>query len=197
MKHSSTRELFDYWNVQRGQRAAPERSDIDPAAIRGALADTFILSFDERSGHPFRIAGTRVCALFARELKGQSFLALWSRDGLEAIRNLATIVAHESIGVVASAAGRAAEDNSQLDLELLLLPLRNFGRTDSRLLGALAPTEAPRWLGARPLRGLTLGSLRYVGPGLTSSAPSAPPQPVTPIAGRVRHGLVVYDGGLS
>src|SRR5882724_4487529 len=73
MKHSSTRELYNYWNLRRGSRAAPERSDIEPGAIRRVLADTFMLSFDPQGGHPFRIAGTRVCALFGRELKGNAF----------------------------------------------------------------------------------------------------------------------------
>jgi hypothetical protein len=73
MKHSSIRELFDYWNERRGRRAAPERGDIEPGDIRGVLADTFILAFDAPASHPFRIAGTRVCALFGRELKGEAF----------------------------------------------------------------------------------------------------------------------------
>src|SRR4051812_35751029 len=46
MKHPSVRELYHYWIAQRGLRAAPERSDIEPSAIRRALADTFILACD-------------------------------------------------------------------------------------------------------------------------------------------------------
>jgi hypothetical protein len=46
MKHPSNRELFDYWNEQRGSRLAPERDEIDPHAIRRVLADMFILSFE-------------------------------------------------------------------------------------------------------------------------------------------------------
>jgi hypothetical protein len=78
MKHPSIRQLFDHWNARRGRRAVPERSDIEPSAIRGVLADTFILSFQPCAGHPFRVAGTRVCALFGRELKGEPFTDLWS-----------------------------------------------------------------------------------------------------------------------
>ena len=46
MKHQSTRALFDYWNKKRGTRPAPERGDIDPAEIRNALSDTFMLAAD-------------------------------------------------------------------------------------------------------------------------------------------------------
>ena len=208
MKHPSIRELFEYWNARRGGRPAPERAEIEPAAIRRVLADTFILSFDPAAGHPFRIAGTRVCALFNRELKGEAFLDLWSMESRRDIRDLLMIVADESVGVAASASGmRAAQagprslrtPNDSVRLELVLLPLSHHGRTDARFLGALAPSEPPAWLGTSPLAGLTLGTHRYVAPA--ASAP--PPLTIAPKAhyglggGRIRQGFVVYDGGQS
>ena len=63
MKHPSIRQLFDYWNERRGRRLAPEREDIEPHAIRGVLADSFILSFDPSSAPSVpdrRYAGLRV-----------------------------------------------------------------------------------------------------------------------------------------
>src|SRR3954467_12971152 len=135
MKHSSIRELFNYWNESRGHRPAPERNDIEPGSIRRVLADTFILTFDKSAGHPFRIAGTRACAAFGRELKGEAFVDLWSADCRNMVRNLLTIVANEAIGVVAGAQG-VSTDGSKLDFELLVLPLSQRGRTDVRVLGA-------------------------------------------------------------
>ena len=41
-------------------------------------SDTFILALDGSADHPIRLAGTRVCALFDREIKGEAFLRLWS-----------------------------------------------------------------------------------------------------------------------
>ena len=49
MKHPSNRELFDYWNERRGERLAPERADIEPAAIRQVLGDTFVHRSERRS----------------------------------------------------------------------------------------------------------------------------------------------------
>jgi hypothetical protein len=72
MKHPSNRELFD-WNMRRGERLAPERADIEPSAIRKILGDAFVLERHGVSNPVFRLAGTRLCALFARELKGESF----------------------------------------------------------------------------------------------------------------------------
>ena len=203
MKHPSVRELFDYWNARRGRRPVPERAEIEPGEIRRVLADTFILSFEPGAGHPFRIAGTRVCALFSRELKGESFLDLWSIESRNDIRDLLKIVADESVGVVASASAANAAGAS-LGLELVLLPLSHHGRTDARFLGALAPSAQPAWLGTSALVDLTLGTYRYVGPALAGTpvprafAPKLADGPhIGPHAGRIRHGLVVYDGGQS
>jgi hypothetical protein len=203
MKHRSIRELFDYWNDRRGNHLAPERADIEPGAIRRVLADTFILSCEPHRGHPFRIAGTRVCALFGRELKGKSFLDLWSVAHRKDVRTLLAIVADESVGVVASAEGTGAA-GAALSLELLLLPLRHHGQSDARLLGALAPSEPALWLGTHALSDLTVGTHRYVGPAVAGEArtvvplrppqPPRPPRPLRPL-GRLRHGFVVYDGG--
>jgi hypothetical protein len=158
MKHPSSRELFDYWNQRRGRRPAPERADIEPGAIRRVLADTFILSFEPRMGHPFRLAGTRVCALFGRELKGEAFLDLWPAHGRKEMRDLLAIVAHESVGVVASVSG-ASTAGAALSLEFLALPLGHHGQT-TRLLGALAPSEPPTWLATSAVVDLRLGTHR-------------------------------------
>lgn len=193
MKHSSIRELFDYWNTRRGTRSAPERGEIEPGAIRHVLADTFMLTFDPRTGHPFRIAGTRVCAAFGRELKGAAFTEIWAAASRDPIRDLLTTVATESVGVVAAASGRSCE-GAALELEFLVLPLAHRAGASARILGALVPTEVPYWLGTQTLGRLALGMIRYLGP---QTGPYSVPRaaPGVPSNARVRHGLVVYDGG--
>jgi hypothetical protein len=190
MRHPSTRELFEYWNLRRGDRAAPDRADIEPGAIRKVLADTFILCFDEAAGHPFRIAGTRVCATFGRELKNERFLGLWAPGSAQQMRDLVNIVCNEAVGFVASARGTSTAGTTH-DVELLVLPLGHRGRSNARILGGLAPRDAAHWLGACTLGNLTLGTPRYLGPGLEPAPPIAPVRP----EGRIRHGFVVYDGG--
>jgi hypothetical protein len=208
MKHPSIRELFEYWNGQRGSRLAPERAEIEPGAIRRVLADTFILSVEPAAGHPFRIAGTRVCALFNRELKGEAFLDLWSTESRRDVSDLLTIVADESVAVAASASAVCTAQAGlpsqraidRVRLELVLLPLRHHGRTDARFLGALAPSEPPAWLGTSPPAGLTLGTHRYVGPAAAGTPRGSAILPKAHLAlggGRIRHGFVVYDGGQS
>ena len=189
MKHPSIRELFHYWDERRGGRAMPERADIEPAAIRRVLADTFILSFEPAAGHPFRIAGTRVCALFGRELKGESFLRLFSHRARSDMGALLAIVAEEAVGVVGSASASRAEGCDR-HLELLLLPLGHEGQGTARLLGALAPGDSLQWPRERGLAALTLGSYRF----LVADAVISPPAQVV-VEKRGRPNLVVYEGG--
>jgi len=169
MKQASSRELFGYWTARRGKRPAPERGEIEPSAIRRALGDVFILEFERRGGHLFRLAGTRVCALFGRELKNEPLLGLWDEETRAPLAQLLAVVADEATGVVAAATGRTAEGWSQ-DLELVLLPLAHRGNTHARMIGALSPLAAPFWLGASHLGALTLGSVRHLNPALEAPA---------------------------
>lgn len=203
MKHPTSRLLHTYWDRVRGDRAAPERSDIEPGAIRNLLADALILSVDvpaERAA--FRLAGTRVCALFQRELRGSDFSSLWGQPDADPWR-LVEAVALDTVGMVAGLSGEAAGGET-VDLELLLLPLRHRGQTQSRILGSLSPHVIPHWLGLRPLVRLRATSLRVLGPtGTEASAVDEAnvlqgvPEPANDSAPR-RHGhLLVHPGGRS
>src|ERR1700694_4005756 len=72
MKHAAARELHAYWDRLRAGRAAPERSDLDPGAIKNLLGDVFLVEVMEAERYVIRLAGTRICALLGRELKGRS-----------------------------------------------------------------------------------------------------------------------------
>jgi hypothetical protein len=192
MKHASTRAVYDYWNRKRGIRAAPDRTDIDPSEIRHALSDTFMLAADFIDQLRFRLAGTRVCALFGREIKGEAFAPLWSETSRNAIDDLLTLVTHETTGAVAGLTGRT-EDGAETDLELLLLPLAHIGHARIRALGVLAPTSPPYWLGAKPVVELALGTLRHIGAGVENRFALRIVREAD--GARLRHGFVVYSGG--
>jgi hypothetical protein len=159
VKLAATQELHAYWRAVKGARSAPERNDIDPGAIRGVLADTFILEFQPTVGFPMRIAGTRTNGMFQRELRGAPFLELWRRDDRAEIGGLIETVSDEAQPFLVGAAG-GPTDVDVVDVEILLLPLRHHGATHSRILGSCAPRRAPEWLGLLPLGPLSLISLR-------------------------------------
>jgi hypothetical protein len=192
MKHPSTLAVFEYWNRTRETRPAPERADIDPTEIRHALSDTFMLAADFVDTLRFRLAGTRVCALFGREIKGEAFAELWSEESRKALKDVLSIVTDETSGAVAGLTGRT-EDGAETDLELLLLPLAHIGHARIRALGVLAPLVPPYWIGAKPVTELTLGTLRHI--GADAKIRFAPRFMPAVEGARIRHGFVVYSGG--
>jgi hypothetical protein len=165
MKLAASQALYAHWSSLCRGRRAPERSDIDPAAIRHVLAQTFLLDVDpdEREGRdlPIRLSGTRLDALFGRDLKGSSFGRLWGETHRRPIREIVTDVLDESLPAVIG--GSAGPDGAQpLRFEMLLLPLRHLGRTHARMLGSLAFASTPTWLGLRPVCDLNVTSWRML-----------------------------------
>jgi hypothetical protein len=95
MKHPSNREFYAYWDDKRGVARAPDRSEIEPGAVRELLGDIFVLSYDAAAGYPFRVAGTRVCALLGCDLKDRSFSALFAAPARREIEEIIAVVAEE------------------------------------------------------------------------------------------------------
>jgi hypothetical protein len=183
MKHPSSREFFAYWDEKRGLARAPDRSEIEPGAVRELLGDIFVLSYDAAAGYPFRVAGTRVCALLGCDQKDRSFSTLFGPAGRREIEEIITVVAEELLAAVAGVTA-TAEDGSTAHLELLLLPFNNRAHTPLSLTGLLAPFEDGHSL----LRDFKLTSFRYM---------AHPPQRFVPRALRklaVARGFMVYEG---
>jgi hypothetical protein len=183
MKHPSTREFFAYWDEKRGGARAPDRSEIEPGAVRELLGDIFVLSYDATSGYPFRVAGTRVCALLGCDLKDRSFSALFAPDARREIEGIIAAVAEEMLAAVAGITA-TSEDGSPAHLELLLLPFNARAHTPISLTGLLAPFECERGL----LKDFKLTSWRYLGHRQQSLVPRALRKL------RIAHGFMVYEG---
>ncbi len=187
MKHAGSRELYAYWDEKRGRRPAPERAEIEPGAIRNVLSDAFILALDAGAGHPFRLAGTRVCALFGRELKSEPFIGLWAAASQRTIADLITILEDEQVGTVAGVSAQNG-DGEPIELELLLLPLSSPRPSLARTIGILAPLKIPEWLGSSPLGALNLGPRRHLGATLETRI-------LPRFMAQRRRQFIVHDGG--
>lgn len=202
MKHASSRELFRYWTTLRGERPAPAREEIDPAALRRVLGDSFILSFEPASGHMIRLAGTRVCALFCREMKATSFLRLWAHESRGLMTSLVDVVTAELTAVVAGAHGQTHSE-PPVPLELLMLPLAPRATHPGGLIGVLAPLEPAYWIGSHPVKTLSLGAFRHIAAETAAvflprtPIPAHPGNPMRPPPRHNRPRLVVHEGGAA
>ena len=182
MKHPSTNAYFAYWDAKRRDERAPDRSAIEPAEIRDLLGDVFVLSYDAGAGFPFRVAGTRVCALFGRDLKQTSFLDLFSGTSRREIEDIATVVAEETLGALAGVTARMPS-GEPLHLELLLLPFSARAHMPISMTGLLAPFETSSGL----IVELELTSHRFL----------HRPEKIVPRALRklaIARGFMVYEG---
>lgn len=209
MRHSISKELFAYWNMLRGPRAAPERLDIDPSVIRSLLADTFIVDHDSTLGYPLRLSGTRNNQLFDRELRLKPFLDLWCPQDKIRISRMIEAVSDDLLPICASI--EATSGHEHLSLEMLLLPLRHHGLSHSRLLGCLTPMTTPDWIGLRPIGPMRVNTSRIleVSPFMPPTASSLPhPRAHLPVFERRNNGfrgqrlqprtlrhLTIYEGG--
>jgi hypothetical protein len=206
MKLDGTIALFQYWNRLRAGRSAPKRTEVEPADIKTLLADTFILEKDARGEAVFRLAGTRLCATYGRELKGFAFASLWKDKDQRMVHRLAYGAFNAKSVVVISYQG-SSQSGRSVEFELLMLPL-DGGLENPRCLGAAIAAERPFWLGADPLVESAIDSVRVIDPDrepmFLKSRPAialpslAPSQSVlaqsTGRGKRIRH-LIVLEGG--
>lgn len=209
MKQDASVALFHYWDRLRSGRPAPQRAEIEPSDIKTLLADTFILERDTRGEAIFRLAGTRLCAMYGRELKGFLFPSLWRSTDQRMVAKLAESV-FDCRGVVVVDYDGISQRQNSVNLELLLLPLA--GDTGHRrALGIISAQRSPYWLGNDPLSDAKMNSVRVVDPDreplFLKNCPAVPVPSLAPNslaasqnsilqtgARRIRH-LVVLPGG--
>lgn len=203
MKHTTSRVLFDYWNEVRSGRPAPRRFEIEPSRISTILAQTIILERVDFETYRFRLAGTRVCEYFGRELRGEDLFTLWdSEDDRQTLEHHLSLITRQfKVGRFTLRA--TTGDQQTVAFEMLLLPLVHTRGIVDRCLGSVS------LLGSLPHdRDMQLSDFRLVATELL--APDQPnPQDSDNVAtfthdvrmARIvrsdRRQFRVYEGGLG
>ncbi len=159
MKHPSARALHAYWERLRGTRAAPERAEIEPAKIGRLLGDIFLLELGISPRFAVRLAGTRLCALMGQEIRARGLGELFATEDRPALFGALEGAADDALPLVAGLVGEAA-DGREIELEMIVLPLRHRGKTHARMLGSILPLDVPYWTGTVPLERLHLKTIR-------------------------------------
>ncbi|MGD9868911.1 MAG: PAS domain-containing protein [Hyphomicrobiales bacterium] len=202
MEHATSRQIYHYWNLVRGGRKAPERFEIEPAQIAGALPQTFVLECASYRRYPFRLAGTRICTQFGMEMRGTDLMELWTGDDREAADTLLHNVVEECAAAVL-VFDSLREDGRSLRSEMVLLPLLHGSRKVNRIIGAISPAEDPYWLGTAPFASHSLAAFDLIWPdGKPRSVANeetlrgALPEPVAVTLDGKRK-FRVYEGGRS
>jgi hypothetical protein len=148
MKQRTLFTLYSYWNEVRAGRLAPRRLEIEPSRIAGILAETFMLERVDQATYPYRLAGTRLCELMGRELRGTNFIAGWRQEDRPTVERLLASVCDQGAAVTLTA-DAGSDARHPLEVETILLPLLHAGSTVGRIIGATSASgsaSAQHWL---------------------------------------------------
>lgn len=189
MRHAASRQLHAYWDALRAGRPAPERDEIDPAAIRDVLASVFMLEvaalpLPRPADATFRLSGTRLDALFGRTLRGSTFDRLWAPASAALAADALGAVLDRRHPVLVAARG-GPDGRRAVDLELLLLPLDSAGGARRRVLGALSTAHTPDWMGLCAAAALDI----------LPSPEGRPDRPARAFGRRAARWFTVFPGG--
>src|SRR5262249_40017523 len=122
------------------------------------------------------------------------FVGLWTQEDRPAMLDRLTAAVEECAGFIAGVTAHSA-DQATVELELLVLPLRNRDPRQNRLLGVLAPIVPPYWPGVKAIESMTCGTVRHL--GADSRFVMAPRLVPGDDNNRTRRGFIVYTGGRS
>ena len=180
MKHDWTADLLTYWDRLRGTRAAPDRRDISPRDLAGKLPNIFILRSDsediihaELAGIPrarqwqFRLAGTRLCSIYGRELRNTRFLSLWHEDVRSWLAEQLHLSGLDYRPLRLEHTSQTLNEKS-CHFETLLLPLHESDGTLA-WIGSMVALDQPLWLGSEPLISNYMGLATAAAPAQDNS----------------------------
>jgi hypothetical protein len=196
--------LYKYWDRIRNNRRAPRRFEIEPSEISPILSETFILERRHHDDYRFRIAGTRICEHFGKELRGLNVLDFWQPPHWQAVCALLDIISEDAAAGVIQFRAYAQPDR-KAEFEMVLLPLIHREPAISRVLGAIAPMATPYWLGMVPLTRFEIlkaeemwpSGFGHGGAGTNPEFPYASNAQDHRIVEVDRRRFRIYDGGLS
>lgn len=209
MYQQKNQDLLNYWNSVRGNRIAPKRVEIIPAAIGHILPVTFILEKRPTNNLHFRLAGSKLCEIFGKEFRNLDFIDCWP----EAEQPILGTYLNQLLtdGTIVSIVFQAKSSSDHIgDFEMLFLPMIHGGSKIDRILGSISPIGDIPWLGLTKLdfheinevhisllRGTSLNELNMKstsGP-LASNVTTLPFLPHKRLVEGENCSLRVFDGG--
>lgn len=135
VRYAPLAQIEGYWNSLRGNRMMPQRAEIDPRGLKGALEYCFVLERIAPGLARLRVAGSHLGDLMGMEVRGMpisAFLTAGSRERFgKALEEVFETPATATITLSAETGfGRPA-----LAARMLVLPVRSDLGDVSRVLG--------------------------------------------------------------
>ncbi|BCW88331.1 hypothetical protein sos41_14700 [Alphaproteobacteria bacterium SO-S41] len=137
MRQTAAKAILSYWQAIAPEAGgAPAHATVEPRALKAQLPDLFLVERLDRAVFAFRLAGTRLCARYGRELRDHDFVRLWpaAQQGeilAQLNRCLQTAQPVMLRGVAATL------DGKPVGFEIVLMPLTDAEGRATRVLGAM------------------------------------------------------------
>lgn len=193
--HPGSRQLFRQWEMLRAERACPTREDFEFAPLKTILPDIVVIDRDFlRNSFRFRLAGTRVCALFNQNLTGYDATTGWDSFESDVIsRHLLTVVNQQQPAVIRM---RLTTDRGQVvAAELIALPVQMRESHRMQIIGGLFPFRAAQSLGHSGIVKRELVSARVIWTEHLQPLQRTEPESVVPPMRLTRRDFTLIDGG--
>ena len=132
MKHTTSRELFEYWNRRRAGNPVPLRADIEPFDLGRKLVDTFLIQIDGTGSSKYRFCGSNIANRYGHDLTGEDFLLAWSVEDRQQVANGLRQMLQSGHGFIAGLAAETA-GGGLINYEMTVLPLRGENEIDQAI----------------------------------------------------------------
>jgi hypothetical protein len=160
--HPGSRALFRHWETLRAERPCPNRDELELGAVVEFVPDLFIMERDHiRQSFRYRLAGSRVCELFAVNLTSKNALEGWDSFETDVIYKHLL----QTIGNLQPAIFRmrlTTNLRQQVAVEMISLPMRMKGGQRVQVLGGIFAFQPTRNLGHTAITGRELLAARTV-----------------------------------
>jgi hypothetical protein len=145
--HPGSRQLFRYWEMLRAERACPTREEFEFAPMKLIMPDMLVIDRDYlRNSFKYRLAGTRICALFNQNLTAINVMDGWDTFEVDVMsRHLLTVINQQQPAILRM---RLTTDRAQvIAAELIALPVQMRESHRIQIIGGFFPFRAAHSLG--------------------------------------------------
>jgi len=139
------REIFAYWQRQRGDRAMPARADIAPMEIPRLLRHVFLIDvIAEPRDYRYRLVGTAISERYGEERTGKLVSEVFAEPTLSIVMRVHDTVVNERRPVRATGPVVWRQDD-YTTFETLFLPLSDDRRSVNMIFGGMifSPRHGP------------------------------------------------------
>lgn len=136
LRFPAAAEVETYWQALRARHYVPRRADLDPRGILSALSKAFILECSDPEDPRFRIVGSDITDLFQGDLRGRLLTDLIAADRRTSVQEIVQDVCRLP-ALVQMELSVATISGDQLELRMILLPMKDASGQIGRILGCL------------------------------------------------------------